>query len=100
MEKSKHSRIDYRTLIDLASTRNIRFVEARGLDTRRGIRFRKDGSDWIAVDSDLPAEEKIRTLVFLLENDPVTMAAKVGLKSDFSSAGAMIPVLTLCCPSK
>ena len=98
MEKSKHSRIDYRTLIDLASSRNIKFVEASGLDTRRGIRFRRDGSDWIAVDSDLPVEEKIRTLGFLLENDTVTMATKVGI-NDFSSAGSMMPVLTLCCPS-
>ncbi len=99
MEESKLHRTDYRTLIDLARSRNINCVEARGLDTRRGIRFRQSTSEWIAVDADLPVEEKIRTLGFLLENEPVEMAEKAGITSDFSGAGSMIPVLTLCCPS-
>ena len=91
----KASTIDYATLRDLARSRNIRFVEARGLDTRRGIRFTKDGSEWIAVDPDLPVNEKIRTLGFLLENEPAVMAEKVGLKGE--QEGSLTPVLTLRC---
>ena len=39
----------YLRLIDLARSHDIRFVEARGLDIRKGVRFYKDGSEWIAV---------------------------------------------------
>lgn len=95
--KSKASFLDYPTLMDLARSRHIRCVEARGLDTRKGVRFRKDGGDWIAVDSDLPVGEKIRTLGFLLEHEPAEMAAKVGVKGDFSAGSFRTPVLTLCC---
>ncbi len=95
--KGKASFLDYPTLIDLARSRDIRFVEARGLDTRKGVRFFKDGSEWIAVDSDLPVEEKIRTLGFLLEHDPASTAARAGLKGHFSAGSSMTPVLTLCC---
>ena len=37
--KGKASFLDYPTLIELARSRDIRFVEARGLDTRKGVRF-------------------------------------------------------------
>jgi len=95
--KQKASMLDYSALCDLARSRNVRYVEARGLDTRKGVRFSKDGSDWIAVDSDLPVREKIRTLGYLLENEPATVAAKLGLKAG-SEAGSTTPVLTLRCP--
>ncbi len=96
MEKQKASMLDYPTLCDLARSRNIRFVEAKGLDTRKGVRFTKDGSEWIAVDSDLPIKEKIRTLGYLLENEPATAAAKLGFKTE-TEANSLTPVLTLCC---
>jgi hypothetical protein len=98
MEKrnQKASTLAYEGLCDLARSRNIRYVEARGLDTRKGVRFWKDGSDWIAVDSDLPVKEKIRTLGYLLENEPATIAAKVGIKMG-AEIGSLMPVLTLCC---
>ena len=94
--KQKASMLDYQALCDLARSRNIRYVEARGLDTRKGVRFSKDGSDWIAVDSDLPVKEKIRTLGYLLENEPATIAAKVGFEKSIE-ASSLSPVLTLCC---
>jgi len=94
--KQKESALDYPTLRDLARSRNIRYVEARGLDTRKGVRFSKDGSDWIAVDSDLPVNEKIRTLGYLLENEPAIVAAKAGIKSG-AEISSLTPVLTLCC---
>ena len=94
--KQKASMLDYTALCDLARSRNIRYVEARGLDTRKGVRFSKDGSDWIAVDSDLPVKEKIRTLGYLLENEPETIAAKVGLDK-VAEANSLSPVLSLCC---
>ena len=94
--KQKASMLDYQALLDLVRSRNIRYVEARGLDTRKGVRFSKDGSDWIAVDSDLPVKEKIRTLGYLLENEPATIAAKVGLEKAIEIS-SLSPVLTLCC---
>jgi len=94
--KQKASMLDYTALCDLARSRNIRYVETRGLDTRKGVRFSKDGSDWIAVDSDLPVKEKIRTLGYLLENEPETIAAKVGLDK-VAEANSLSPVLSLCC---
>ncbi|MGD0398328.1 MAG: hypothetical protein ABSC04_05385 [Syntrophobacteraceae bacterium] len=98
MEKrrQKASSLDYPTLCDLARSRNIRYVEARGLDTRKGVRFTKNGSDWIVVDSDLPVKEKIRTLGYLLENEPATVAANVGIKRG-TEISSLMPVLTMCC---
>ena len=95
-KKQKSSMLDYPTLCDLARSRNIKYVEARGLDTRKGVRFTKDGSEWIAVDSDLPIGEKIRTLGFLLENEPVEMAERVGFRG-VAESHSLSPVLTLCC---
>ena len=95
--KHKESFIDYPTLIDLARSQCIKFVEARGLDTGRGIRFRQGDSEWIAVDSDLPVSEKIRTLGYLLENKPASVAAKAGIRGDFSKNSSMALVLTVCC---
>jgi hypothetical protein len=95
--KHKGSFIDYPMLIDLARSQCIKFVEARGLDTRRGIRFRQGDSEWIAVDSELPVSEKIRTLGYLMENRPAGVAAKAGIRGDFSRNGSMTPVLTVCC---
>lgn len=90
------NRLDYQGLCDLARSRNIRYVEARGLDTRKGIRFRKDGSDWIAVDSDLPVHEKVRALGYLLGNEPAAFAGKIGLQMGHRES-LPAPVLTLCC---
>jgi hypothetical protein len=85
--------LDYQALCDLAKSRNIKYVEAKGLDLRKGIRFHKDGSEWIAVDIDLSENEKIRTLGFLLENKPATVAENVGIHMEVDKT----PVLTLCC---
>ncbi len=95
--RKKASRLDYTALRDLARSRNIKYVEARGLDTRRGVRFTKDGYDWIAVDSDLPVNEKIRALGFLLEYEPVEVAETLGFKGRLEG-GSLTPVLTMCCP--
>ncbi|MGC9194415.1 MAG: hypothetical protein ACP5IL_03050 [Syntrophobacteraceae bacterium] len=92
----KASRLDYTTLQDLARSRNVTCIEARGLDLRKGVRFTRDGHDWIAVDSDLPVGEKIRALGFLLENEPAAVAEAVGFKSKIEGT-SLIPVLTMCC---
>ncbi len=98
MDKSKEkaSRLDYTALRELVRSRNIKFVEARGLDTRKGVRFKKDGTDWIAIDTDLPVTEKIRALGYLLENEPAEVASKIGIKG-ITDSSSMSPVLTLCC---
>ncbi len=95
-KRRKASRLDYTTLRDLARSRNITYVEARGLDLRRGVRFSKDGRDWIAVDSDLPVGEKIRALGFLLENEPAAVAEAIGFKDKLEQS-SVTPVLTMCC---
>lgn len=96
MEKQKASRLDYTTLRDLARSRNIIYLEARGLDARKGVRFTKGGREWIAVDSELPVNEKIRALGYLLENEPASVAETVGLKSKLEGS-SLTPVLTMCC---
>lgn len=97
MAKSTLHRMDFRTLMDLARSKNIKVVEARGLDTRRGVRFHKDGSEWIAMDSDLSMTEKIRTLGFLLGKEPAEAASEMGFRTDSAGGNSMTHVLTLCC---
>jgi len=88
--------LDYQSLRELAESRGIRFVEAQGLDMRKGVRFNKNGDDWIAVDSDLPEKEKIRALGFLLEKEPKSIASKSGILRGTDLA-SKTPVLTLYC---
>jgi hypothetical protein len=90
-------RLDYPMLQDLARSRGIKVIEAKGLDTRRGVRFCRNGTEWLAVDASLPVEEKIRTLGFLLENERADMAGKAGLQTGFPMGSGMSHVLTLCC---
>lgn len=89
--------MDLTSLMDLAGSKGIRVVEARGLDTGRGVRFHKGGSEWIAVDSDLSMNEKIRTLGFLLGKGPGEAARETGFKTDFTGSSSITHVLTLCC---
>ena len=88
--------VDYQGLRDLAKSRNIKYVEAKGLDLRKGVRFHKDGREWIAVDIDLPESEKIRTLGYLLENEPAAVASGIGIQMG-DETSSLTPVLTLCC---
>ncbi len=60
--------LDFQGLAELASSQNIRVVEAAGLGNSNGIRFRKSGKEWIAVNSSLSSMEKIRALGFLLND--------------------------------
>ncbi len=98
MEKRELNRADYRALSDLARSLNIHVVEADRLDMRRGIRFLHDGSEWIAVDSSLSVNEKVRTLGFLLKNERADIETRAALISDVAAkSSTMSPVLTLCC---
>jgi hypothetical protein len=60
--------LDFQGLAELASSRNIKVVEADGLEDSSGIRFQKSGNEWIAVNSSLSSTEKIRALGFLLND--------------------------------
>lgn len=97
METSSLHRMDYRTLVDLARTHAIQVVEARGLDTRNGVRFFKNGREWIALNEDLPIEEKTRALGYLLYHSPGTVAERMGMPAGFSGGDSQSYVLTLCC---
>ena len=62
--------LDYEGLLELAKSRRVKVIEAEGLGESGGFCFNKGGSEWIAIDSSLPIDEKTRALGFLLENYP------------------------------
>jgi hypothetical protein len=62
--------LDYDSLLELAKSRRVKVIEAEGLGQSSGLCFNKGGSEWIAIDSSLPIDEKTRTLGFLLEHYP------------------------------
>lgn len=97
MERLSLQRIDYTTMLDLARAANFQVVEARGLDTRKGIRFRKGGMDWIALDSDLPVHEKMRTLGHLMDHRMEDVASRFGKSWGSMCDGSSSCVFTLCC---
>ena len=80
---------DYEKLMELAATRQIRVIEASETNGKDGMRFRSQGQDWIAINSDLSMNEKIRSLGFLLEN----AESNEGQESEGSTR-----VVTLQCP--
>ncbi len=97
MKRASLHRTDYTTLLDLARTANIKVVEVKGLDTRNGVRFHKDGLDWIAVNSDLPIEEKTRVVGFLMEKNAGDVARDLGGSWRARCNDGDGCVLTLCC---
>lgn len=97
MNDTTTDRIEYERLVELAGERHIKCAEARGLDTRRGVRFTKDGQEWIVLDSDLSFREKTRAVGFLLEATPADAAVKAGLFNDPAEARSAGIVHTLCC---
>ncbi len=97
MEKVTVESNDYDRLVGLAESRGFRCVEARGLDTRRGLRFSRDGQEWIVIDPELSVQEKARAVGFLLENTPADAAVRAGLYKDPAEASSAGIVHTLCC---
>ncbi len=97
MTETNQDRELYDGLIALAESRGIRCVEAHGLDTRRGVRFSRDGQDWIVFDKDLTAHEKARVIGFLLEHPPEDAAMDAGFFGNPSEARSHELVQTLCC---
>ncbi len=97
MERASLQRIDYTTLRDLARAAHLKVVEAKGLDTRNGIRFQRDGIDWIAVNADLPIQEKTRVLGDLMNRSASDFAASLGGSWPTECSRGGDCVLTLCC---
>lgn len=97
MERWSLQRMDYTTMMDLARAANFKVVEARGLDSRKGIRFRRGGMDWIALDMDLPVHEKMRALGHLMDRKTEDVASRFGRPWDSLCAGSSSCVFTLCC---
>jgi hypothetical protein len=58
----------YENLMEIAASRQIRVVEVAETSGKDGMRFHLEGQDWIAINSDLSINEKIRSLGFLLED--------------------------------
>ncbi|MCU0587571.1 MAG: hypothetical protein MUF52_05380 [Syntrophobacteraceae bacterium] len=97
MENASLQRTDYTTLLDLARASNLKVVEARGLDTRNGIRFNRNGVDWIALNADLPIHEKTRALGHLMKNSARDFAEDLGHGWRLACSKADGCVRTLCC---
>ncbi len=88
----------YSDLVDLASSQNIRVVDADGLEDNCGLRFSKDGSEYIAISSDLPESEKTRALGYLLESSHEDMP-QVSMPQGSSSGRNYTKICSLKCPS-
>ena len=58
----------YDNLRELAASRQIRVIEVSEISGKNGMHFHSQGQDWIAINSNLPINEKIRSLGFLLED--------------------------------
>ena len=97
MERASLQRIDYTTLQDLARAANLKIVEAKGLDTRNGIRFQRNGIDWIAVNADLPIRDKTRVLGDLMNRSASDFAASLGGSWPITCSRGGGCLLTLCC---
>jgi hypothetical protein len=96
-DSSGNNRLDYKGLQELAHARNIRLVEARGLENKCGVRFKKDGEDWIAIHHELPESDKVRALGYLLENYPEESQSETESPSGASPGPQTVLVASLQC---
>jgi len=74
--------------LELAGSKNIRVIEAEGLGEKSGLRYKKNGVEWIVLNSSMSENEKMRAMGFLLEENPrfieldtVKIARQLGLIS-------------------
>lgn len=74
--------------LELAGSKNIRVIEAEGLGEKSGLRYQKNGVEWIVLNSSMSENEKMRAMGFLLEENPrfieldtVKIARQLGLIS-------------------
>lgn len=79
-------------LSDLARSRNIRVIEAEGLGKKSGLRYQKNGVEWIVLNTAMSENEKTRALGFLLEENPEF------IELDFAKVARQLGLISLQCP--
>ncbi len=99
MDKENRKILDYEELIQMAKDSGITVVEAAGQFDADGLRFQRDGKEYIAIDQSLSLSGKTRALGFLLNKQP----GKPGLGSPGFQQGSSPregsnPVFFLRCP--
>ncbi len=79
-------------LIELAASRSIRVIEAEGLGQKSGLRYQKNGVEWIVLNSSMSDNEKRRAMGFLLEENPTFM------ELDTAKIARQLGLISLQCP--
>lgn len=92
MESETRNPLSLRELSELAGSRNIRVIEAEGLGKKSGLRYQKNGVEWIVLNSAMSENEKTRALGFLLEENPEFT------ELDFAKVARQLGLISLQCP--
>jgi len=79
-------------LFELAGSRNIRVIEAEGLGRKSGLRYQKNGVEWIVLNVSMSEQEKIRAMGFLLEENPEFV------ELDTAKIARQLGLISLECP--
>jgi hypothetical protein len=70
MENETRNPMNLQEFFELARSKNIRVIEAEGLGEKSGLRYQKNGVEWIVLNSSMSENEKMRTMGSLLEDNP------------------------------
>lgn len=79
-------------LFELAGSKNIRVVEAEGLGEKSGLRYQKNGVEWIVLNAAMSESEKIRAMGFLMEENPKFV------ELDTAKVARQLGLISLQCP--
>ncbi len=77
---------------ELARSKNIRVIEAEGLGQKSGLRYQKNGVEWIVLNSSMSENEKMRAMGFLLEENPSFV------ELDTAKIARQLGLISLQCP--
>ena len=77
---------------ELAKSKNIQVIEAEGLGEKSGLRYQKNGVEWIVLNSSMSENEKMRAMGFLLEENPEV------IELDTAKIARQLGLISLQCP--
>ena len=83
---------DLQELLELARSKSIRVIEAEGLGDKSGLRFQKRGVETIVLNSSMTDNEKMRAMVFLLDED------SSAVELDTGKIAEQLGLISLQCP--
>jgi hypothetical protein len=93
MEHETRNPMSLKDLFELASSRNIRVIEAEGLGQKSGLRYQKNGVEWIVLNVSMSETEKTRAMGFLLEENPTFK------ELDTAKIARQLGLISLQCPN-